>query len=156
MPRILFTNPNGSQYVIPALWWTERRTFDAARSVISSSALGSVSTAHTRKIESVIESVVNAVRHGRRNRLRRTSRGQVITPPPAPGGSRRSSSPVHEHALVEADHDVDEALRARVVRHHDDGLLERPVQLAEQGQDLDRGLRIQVPGRLVGDEQVGI
>jgi hypothetical protein len=38
-------------------------------------ALGSVSTAQTRKIESAIERVVKSVRYGCRKRFRRTRRG---------------------------------------------------------------------------------
>jgi hypothetical protein len=63
---------------------------------------------------------------------------------------------VLEHALVQADDVVDVALGARVVGHHDDGLLEDAVQLAEQRQDLDGALRVEVAGRLVGDDEIGI
>ena len=51
---------------------------------------------------------------------------------------------------------VDEALGARVVGHHDDRLLEGAVELAQQRQDLDRALRVEIAGRLVGDDEVRV
>ena len=49
-----------------------------------------------------------------------------------------ASAVVHQDALVEADDGVDAALGARIVRHHDDRLLELAVQLAQQGEDRRR------------------
>ena len=99
------TNANGSQYVSPALWCTEMRTFDAARSRMRvERARGSVSTAQTRKIESAIESIVKTARSGWRKRFRQDE------PRVGHAGARRRAA-VHQHALVEPDHLVDEALR---------------------------------------------
>lgn len=42
---------------------------------------------------------------------------------------------------------------ARVVRHQQDGFLERPLQLIKQTHDFFGGAGIQIAGRLVGDDQ---
>ena len=41
----------------------------------------------------------------------------------------------------------------RVVRHHDDGLLELPVEPLEQVEDLVGRLAVEVAGGLVGEQQ---
>src|SRR5271169_6653028 len=64
-------------------------------------------------------------------------------------GSRR----VLVHPAVDDVHDARALLRdPRVVGHDDDGLA-APVRLVEDLQDLGAGLRVQVSGRLVGEDQ---
>src|SRR5207247_1678665 len=99
--RTFCTKAKGSQYVSPALWWTVIRRFEEARPSTASSAPGSVSTAHTRKIESAIARVVKTVRRGWRRRFFQT-RGGVVPAcgqadgperdlrPPAPLGARQA------------------------------------------------------------------
>ena len=43
--------------------------------------------------------------------------------------------------------------RVRIVRHHDDRLLEFLVQPLQQRQHLGRRFRVEVAGRLVGEQQ---
>src|SRR4029453_5706037 len=126
------------------------RTLDAACSRMASSAEGSVRTAHTRKIDSAIDSVVSRLRNGWRTRLRRTRPGYVIVE----SCRRPEAAVVHEDTLVETDHRVHPALRARVVCDHHDGLLEGAVQLVQQGEDILRAPGVEVAGWLVRDQQV--
>src|SRR5262245_45175364 len=100
MARTLARYAYGSQYVRPALWWTEMRVSDVARSRIALSVPGSVSTAQTRKIESAIDSVVRVVRSGCRLKLHHTKRAHVIArlrhrsaPPCRAARSGRRSAP---------------------------------------------------------------
>jgi hypothetical protein len=51
---------------------------------------------------------------------------------------------------------VDELLAARVVRDHHDGLAEVAAQVAQESEDLDGVLRVEIAGRLVGDHDLGI
>ena len=51
---------------------------------------------------------------------------------------------------------VDEAQGARVVRHHDDRLAEVVLELAQQREDRLGVARVEIAGRLVGDDQIGI
>ena len=63
---------------------------------------------------------------------------------------------IDELALVEVEHAGGALGSQRVVRDHHDGLLKFPVELFHQVQDLAGGHAVEVSGRLVGDQQVGV
>src|SRR6266566_2945439 len=65
-------------------------------------------------------------------------------------------APSLQLALVEVPHQVRPLRGVRVVRHHQDRLLELPIQTLEQRQDLLRRLAVQVARRLVGHEDGGV
>src|SRR4030095_12815004 len=99
----------------------------------------------TMNREIASEMMVRKVRRLLRSALLITNRQSFIA------GSLPSRSGPGQNALVQV-HDPVRALRGvRVVGHHDDRLLEVRVQLTEQVEDLLRGLRVEVSGRLGGD-----
>ena len=63
---------------------------------------------------------------------------------------------VDKPALVEVKHTAGPLGGQRVVRDHHDGLLEFPVELVHQVEDLAGGHAIEIAGRLVGNQEVGV
>src|SRR5262245_4902531 len=63
---------------------------------------------------------------------------------------------IDQHALFEVDQAMRLLRRLRVVRDHDDRLVELDVEAVEQTQNLAAGRTIEIAGRLVGDDQRGI
>src|SRR5262245_4180590 len=55
--------------------------------------------------------------------------------------------------LLQVQYPLGPGRRLRVVRNHDDRLLDLPGQHFHHGQDFVRALRVEVAGRLVGDDQ---
>src|SRR5690349_5968780 len=58
----------------------------------------------------------------------------------------------YEYTLVETINGVDEALRAGVVRDHDDRLVKLPLELCKEKQDLFRRCGVQVARRFIRDQ----
>src|SRR5437867_889605 len=63
---------------------------------------------------------------------------------------------VGQHALVEVDDPLGALGGVRIVGHHDDGLLELPVEPVEQLEDLLGRLAVEVAGGLVGEQHRGV
>src|SRR5690606_14237050 len=68
----------------------------------------------------------------------------------------RFTNASHQVAVVEPPHGAGALRGSRVVRDHDDRLLELPIQALEQIQDLVGALAIEIAGRLVGDDDFRI
>src|SRR5690348_11499240 len=62
----------------------------------------------------------------------------------------------HHRPVGQEHHPVGVGGTARVVRHHDDRLAEFADRLLQEGQDAVRGVRVEVAGGLVGEDQVGL
>ncbi len=75
----------------------------------------------------------------------------------APAPSRRvgAAELVDDVAVGQEDHPVRVRRAVGVVGHHDDRLTEFGHRTAQEGQHLGRRVRVQVPGRLVGEDQIG-
>src|SRR5262245_7795870 len=86
-----------------------------------------------------------------RNLLRPTFRIAILASP-------TGFSPVsgREPALVQVVHGARALGRGRIVRDHDDGLVEFLVQLLEQLQDVVGAVAIEVARRLVGDDDLRV
>src|SRR5687768_13523069 len=61
-----------------------------------------------------------------------------------------------ERTLVQAMHGLGALGGGRIVRHHDDGLVELGVQLLEQVQDVVRAVTIEITGRLVRHDDLRV
>src|SRR4051794_14624250 len=127
--------------MIETLWRVASRSF-AAFSMPTFHA----STVVRRRTKAITAtdapSTVRPVRNLLRNALRAATPRRFIAP------SRK------EPALVEAPGDRRPLGRCRVVRHHQDRLLELAVQRLEQGQDLVGALAIEIAGGLVRDDDL--
>ena len=101
-----------------------------------------------------------AQRREQEHRHRDAEHRQRRPPLAAPGALQDQADEFHavahlfdERALLEMQQVRGALGGVRVVRHHDDRLLELLVQPLQQREDFRRRLRIEVAGRLVGDEQ---
>src|SRR4029450_2895415 len=60
---------------------------------------------------------------------------------------------LYEQTLLQMQREFRPRPRARVVRHHDDGLAMIPVERRQQLEDLVAGFAVEVAGRLVAEQQ---
>src|ERR1700722_10904061 len=71
------------------------------------------------------------------------------------GVGRGPREVVDDVAVGQEDHPVGVGGAVGVVGHHDDGLTELGHRTAQEGQHFGRRIRVQVPGGLVGEDEVG-
>src|SRR5205807_3138415 len=71
------------------------------------------------------------------------------------GGARRLVA-LEQAALVEVVDVLYPAQRAGIMGHEHDRLVELAVQLGQQGEHRIGALRVEIAGRLVGDDEIGI
>ena len=72
------------------------------------------------------------------------------------GGGTRRRRVGNDVAVAERDHPIRHRRHLRIVRDDDHRHAGRAIELTQHGHDLGRGLAVEVAGRLVGEQQVGL